>query len=358
MNMVGFDLGKFKSYIVVENDGGSLIFDKKVKTTRGDLRTLFGALGRCSVLMEASTPSEWVARLLESLGHDVIVADPNFALMYARRDKTQKTDRRDALALLQALKVGAFHRAVRRTDEEMLVKAILSSRDSLVRTRTKLVNRLKSTTLRFGEIDVENVEARNFADAVRRDCSLEPLLEILEPTLRALDAASREIRELDAKLEEKAAQSELVQRLAGIPGVGRVVALGFVYALSDVKRFDNADKVAAYLGLVPSVTASGEVERRGGITKRGDCVARTLLHEAAQSIVNSKRNPLAKPLRDATCALASRRGGKKRGGNAIARSALARRLARIMFAMWRDGTTFTPELTLNQALKSPPNKEA
>jgi transposase len=59
--------------------------------------------------------------------------------------------------------------------------------------------------------------------------------------------------------------------------VGAITALAFVHALSDVRRFKNGDEVASYLGLVPSIYASGEREARGGITKRGDVVARTLL---------------------------------------------------------------------------------
>jgi len=53
------------------------------------------------ILIEASTESEWVAQCLEALGHEVIVADPNYAPMYAQRSRRVKTDRRDAEALAQ-----------------------------------------------------------------------------------------------------------------------------------------------------------------------------------------------------------------------------------------------------------------
>ena len=43
--------------------------------------------------MEASTDSKWVARCLEGLGHEVFVADPNYAPMYAQRTRRVKTDR-------------------------------------------------------------------------------------------------------------------------------------------------------------------------------------------------------------------------------------------------------------------------
>jgi transposase len=62
---------------------------------------------------EASTGSEWVGRCLEALGHEVIVADPNFAPMYATRTRKVKTDRRDARALAEACLLGAHRPAYR-----------------------------------------------------------------------------------------------------------------------------------------------------------------------------------------------------------------------------------------------------
>jgi transposase len=75
---------------------------------------VLGKLPRARVLIEASTESEWVARCLEELEHEVIVADPNFAPMYATRSRRVKTDRRDARALIDACRLGADRRSPRR----------------------------------------------------------------------------------------------------------------------------------------------------------------------------------------------------------------------------------------------------
>ena len=80
--------------------------------------------------------SEWVARCLEALGHDVIVADPNFAPMYAYRSRKVKTDRRDARALAEACVLGAYRRAHRLSDEQRHVRGRLLTREALVRTRS------------------------------------------------------------------------------------------------------------------------------------------------------------------------------------------------------------------------------
>ena len=65
------------------------------------------------VLLEATTESEWVARCIEALGHEVIVADANYAPMYASLDRRVKTDKRDALALCDACRLGVCRPARR-----------------------------------------------------------------------------------------------------------------------------------------------------------------------------------------------------------------------------------------------------
>jgi transposase len=344
MLMVGFDLGKRKSWIVVEDEDGKIIRDRKVETSAAALIEFFRGLGKCEILLEASTSSEHVARLLTELGHVVHIADPNFGPMYARRNKSLKTDRRDAHALLDALKLHAFRLVARRSDNELLIKTLLTSRTSLVRSRTKLINGTRAAMQRFGIVE-DKSRALGYADSVRRDCSNEALREILEPTLCTLDETSRRIAQLDeALMRSELANHPMVAKFEEIPGVGRITALAFIYAISDVKRFDNSAGVAAYLGMVPSINASGDREHRGGITRCGDVVARTLLHDAAMHIMRSN-DPRVASLRNWAHDLQQRRGGKKKGGHNIARSALARRLARLMYAMWRDGTDFKPELT-------------
>jgi transposase len=95
---------------------------------------------RTKILIESSTESEWVARCLEELGHEVVVADPNFAAMYATRSRKVKTDRRDARTLAEACRLGAYRPAHRASDRQRQVRAQLAVREALVRTRTKYIS--------------------------------------------------------------------------------------------------------------------------------------------------------------------------------------------------------------------------
>ena len=90
MEYGAIDLHKKESQVRIITEGGEVI-DRRIATTRDRFTTLFWGRPRARILVEASTESEWVAQHLESLGHEVIVADPNFAPMYATRSRRTKT---------------------------------------------------------------------------------------------------------------------------------------------------------------------------------------------------------------------------------------------------------------------------
>ena len=107
MDFVGIDLHKTSSQICALSEGGELN-ERRIKSTREAFNEVFAGRPRARILIESSTESEWVARYLEELGHEVVVADPNFAPMYATRDKKIKTDKRDARTLCEACRLGAY----------------------------------------------------------------------------------------------------------------------------------------------------------------------------------------------------------------------------------------------------------
>ena len=101
MDHIGIDVHKRESQIYILAEGGE-VMERRIRTEPGRFAEVLGGRPRARILVEASTESEWVARCLEALGHEVVVADPNFAPMYATRTRKVKTDRRDARALQEA----------------------------------------------------------------------------------------------------------------------------------------------------------------------------------------------------------------------------------------------------------------
>ncbi|HEY0172222.1 MAG TPA: transposase, partial [Pyrinomonadaceae bacterium] len=149
MDFVGIDLHKTSSQICTLSEGGELT-ERRIKTTKAAFDGVFADRAPARILVEASTESEWVAQHLESLGHEVIVADPNFAPMYATRDKKIKTDKRDARALCEACRLGAYRPAHRTSDRQRRIRAQLLIRTTLVRTRSKYISLIGSPARREG----------------------------------------------------------------------------------------------------------------------------------------------------------------------------------------------------------------
>ena len=92
------DLHSTQSQVRIVTDAGEIV-DRRIATTRDQFARLFPPDPPMRVLLEASTEREWVAQCLEAGGHEVIVADPNYAPMYGHRTRRIKTDRRDVAAL-------------------------------------------------------------------------------------------------------------------------------------------------------------------------------------------------------------------------------------------------------------------
>src|SRR5207247_7611063 len=136
-----------------------------------------------------------VARHLESLGHDVLVADPNYAPMYATRSRRTKTDRRDARTLRDACQTGAYRLAHRLSEPRRHVRAELAVRDALVRTRTRYVALAKTLVRRDGlrvpssaaERVGAHLQALPLSPALAGE--LTPLLTLLPPLNATIAAA-------------------------------------------------------------------------------------------------------------------------------------------------------------------------
>jgi transposase len=309
-----------------------VVQEKRIVTSRERFSAVLGDRPRAKVLIEASTESEWVARHIESLNHEVIVADPNFAPMYAQRSRRIKTDKRDARTLAEALRLGAYRSAHRLSDKRRHIRAELAVREALVRTRTRYIALAKSLLRRDGYRVVSSM-SRNTAQRISELPLSEPLSQELRPLLDILEPITMEIDAADFRITKLMAGDSAVELVATVPQVGPLTASAVVATVDDIGRFHSSEQFAAYLGLVPREKSSGEKLSRGRITKAGNSRCRSLLVEAALRIMRSKSDDTA-ALRNWASRIAARRGKK------IATVALARRFATIIYAVWKSGKMY------------------
>jgi transposase len=324
------DLHLRYSQIRVVDDEGGVVRERRVVTSRATLVEAFGGLGAMRVLLETGTESEWVAHALEQAGHSVIVADPNYGPMYGDLRRKVKTDRRDVTALAEANRRGWYRPAHRTSTAQRAVRQLLRSRRHLVRMRSGTISviraLLRQSGYRLGPGAAEQAPAR-----LARLALPPALAETLAPLRRVLDTLSEEIHDLDVRCETAAAGDAVVQRLRSVPGVGPIVALTFRAYVDNLGRFQHASQVSAAMGLVPREDSSAERRHRGHITKGGPSDVRSLLVQAAWACWRSKRSGT---LHAWVERVAARRGRR------IAVVALARRLSRILYAIWRDQSRF------------------
>jgi len=205
-------------------------------------------------------------------------------------------------------------------------------REALVQTRTRYISLIRAL-LRQQGYRVRSGGAATFFERVDELELPEAFKAQMAPLLEVMGSVNAQLKVMDKALEQQAKTHEVAKRLCTAAGVGPVTAISFVATVDRVERFDNAKQVRAYLGLVPRELSSGEKQYRGHITKAGNRRMRALLVEASWQLLRSRRAD-TEALRAWAHRIALRRGKR------IAAVALARKLAGILFAMWRDGTDF------------------
>lgn len=334
MEYGAIDLHKKESQIRIVTADGQVI-DHRIATTRERFTQVFWGRPRMRILVEASTESEWVAQHLEQMGHDVIVADPNYGPMYGHRSRRIKTDRRDVAALAEACQQGTYRQAHRRSARQHEVQCRLNVRQELTQARTRAISLARGITRGAG-LRIRSGRTETFLErlsALEIPASMKATLSPLRSVIEVLDD---ELAAADAQFEALVESDSMVKRLTTLPSIGPITASAFVAALDVVSRFDRAGQVTSYLGLVPQEYSSGEKQRRGRIVRSAHPHLQSLLVQAAWRVSRAS-DPRTEPFRTWAQAIARRRGKK------VAMVALARRLARTLFAMWRDQTEYQPD---------------
>lgn len=331
MNHAAIDLGGKESQICIRQPDGTIIEERKFPTRK--LTELVAMWAPSWVVMETSAEAFRIADAAIAAGHQVRVVPGTLIRLLGVGERGIKNDQRDAQQLSKAswqTDVPSVHIPSQPARE---LKSICGARDVLVGTRTKLINNVKGW-MRTQLWKLPGGTTSTFADRVRGHAASlgEPLPEHIERQLRVLAVVVEEVKAADKQLQKLAGEHEVCRRLMTVPGIGPVMALRFVAAIDEPGRFATAHRVQSYLGLTPGEHSSSERERRTGITKAGPMELRRTLIQAAWAAMCRVRT--SHPMLDWARRLAERRG------RPVAAVALARKLAGIMFAMWRDGTTY------------------
>ena len=334
MRKVALDLGKRKtSYCEVA--AGQVV--RRLTVSR--IETLLTELGPeqapAVVAIEACREAWHVHDLLTAWGNEVIVVDTTRVRKLGVGQHGRKTDRIDAEVLALALERGGIPMAHVLSPARRELRRWLGVRRGLVESRAQMVTTARGICRELGE-SLPGCTAKHFVANVRKAALKPETRMVLEPLLKTLETVGAECEVAERRLAELAASEPVIRLLSTAPGVATIVAAAFVSVIDDAGRFHHAHQVESYLGLVPGENSSGGKRRIGAITKEGNRYVRALLVQSAWSILRSA--PADDPLRQWGQALVTRRG------NRIAVVAVARRLAGVLWSMWRRDTFYDPRI--------------
>jgi len=333
---IGCDLGDRLTDLCVVNSDGTVTERRKARSTPFSLTKALAGYQHARVAMEIGTHSRWAAELAESLGHEVIVANPRRVELIGKG--IRKTDQGDAELLARVARVDpALLAPVKHRGRAVQVDLIqLKARDALVQARTALINFVRGVVKSFGG-RVRTCDAGAFS-AAAAPAIPDELRGALEPILEELCALSTRIRAYDHWVEVRAKQAyPETARLTQVHGVGYLGALAFVLTLQDHARFRKSRRVGAYLGMTPKKRQSGERDPELRISKAGDAFVRGLLVNSAQYILGPRGQD--SDLRRWGLKLASR-GNKLAKRKAVI--AVARKLAVLLHRLWVTGAPYEP----------------
>lgn len=321
-----------ESQICVRSPDGEIALERKVATR--SLKSYLSKQPHSRVIVETCAEAFRVADIALELGHEVRVVPATLVRSLGVGARRIKTDRRDAQVLSEVscrIDLPSVHIP---TDVARQRRSMCGMRDELVSSRTALINCVRGWA-RTQLLKIVSGVVTTFPKRMREAASRVPegLPEYAERLLQTIEALTKQIAAADAELEQLANEDALCQRLMTVPGVGPVTSIRFAAALDDRSRFASAHAVQSYLGLTPGENSSSQRQQRTGITKAGPAPVRRVLVQAAWNFRRIRPNdPIS------LWALEI----EKRRGRFVATVAVARKLAGLLYALWRDGSKYEP----------------
>lgn len=323
---------------VAESEDGRVV--RRRRLSRAEFSEYLGTRQPAKFVMEACGGAHHWARAMQRCGHEVRLLPVPYVCAYRRRNKT---DRADCLAMLEADKNPEILSVPVKTVDAQAIQGLHRLRSQWMATRTARINTLRGLLREFGVVMPEGA-----ATALKRlpEAMDDPgVPAMLRPGLQEMLAEIRQLEkrliDVERQLGAISQQTEPIERLRQVSGIGLLTATALYASAGDAKNFRSGRHLSSWLGLTPREHSSGQLRRLGGISKRGDRYVRMLLTHGARSVLlragqmqraGQDLNHLQKWALD----LRSRMNHNK------ATCALANKLARIAWATWRYERDFDP----------------
>ena len=340
ISIIGLDIAKSVFQFEAQDAQGAVVRTERV--SRDKLLAAIKKIPATVVAMEACATAHYWARRIRDLGHEVRLLPPAYVKPFVQRNKT---DARDAHAIAVAATRPDMPRVPVKSVEQQCARSLHTARDLLVGQRTQLINALRGHLAEFGLVgargDAGAKAVIGFVEAGHPDIP-PTLLKAMRVLVGQWQETVEAIAEIEAQIKAEAKADAVAQRLTTIPFVGPMIAHATRAAIGEGQQFASARDYAAWLGLTPRTSASGQTRRTGRISKAGDQRLRRLyVLGATAALAKAKRHPddmdpwLAELL--------------KRRPVRVAAVALAAKLARTVWAILTTGEAYDATRRRGQA---------
>ena len=334
---VGLDLSRKRIDVCLISSEGELIDHFAAPADRDGL---YGLARRVAVygervrgVVESMNGARFVHDELVAHGWDVLIADAQKVKGLA--PLACKTDKIDSRVLAELSFRDLVPAIWLPTPELRRERERSRYRLHLVKHRSILKNRIHSSLIAFGYqrsmSDLFGVSGRKLLAELDFP---EPWRSHVEASLELIDDLERRIAEIEKELKRSGADHRYIPLLLTAPGIGWVLGYTIAAEIGDINRFSSPTKLTGYTGLCPRVAQSGDVDRRGPVSKHGPKYLRWGLIEAT---THACSHPLYKDRYQRL----KRRHGRQRGAK-VAQIDLARRLAEAIWYMLTRTQPFAP----------------
>jgi len=331
---IGIDLGTRHSHVVALSASGRVRLRQRVETR--ELASWLAKRRASRVVMEACTQSPVIASCALEAGHHTTVVPGQFVRLLGVGARGIKTDDRDAEALARASLHNPQLPSVHlRSELSRQRRELQAARAVLLDSRKQIALSIKGWLRGRLTPVYKRASSAHFCQLVRQAAVEHPdgLPRTIELLLQSYQHLCEQIETLQQEVEQLAAQDPVCQLLMTMPGVGPQVSMAFTAHLDDPARFSSADHVASYLALSPGEQTTGGKIRRTGTLRAGPLHLKALLVQSAWSMWRSRPND---PM------VLWARGLSDKRGRRIAITALARKIATVLWAMWKHGCAYDP----------------
>ena len=331
VSIIGIDISKRSFQVHGATADGAPVLRRKL--TRAKVLEFLASQPRCVVVMETCGGAHHWGREIRQLGHEVRLIAPMYVKAFAKR---QKSDARDAAAIVEAAQRPTMRFVAVKTKEAQARSMVFRTRGLLVRQRTQTVNAVRGHLAEFGLVapcGVANVERLWEAFAESAESLPEMVVSMAGMLFDRIDELNAQLDEVDKEMRSVVNEDEELQRLMTIPGGGPVGAMAVHAFAPPMHSFARGRDFAAWIGLTPREISTGGRQRLGRITKMGQRDLRQLLVLGATAVIRHARR--GKEITDPWL----RRMLAEKPPKLVA-VALANKMARIIWALMVKGESY------------------